>query len=183
MLSHKRSKTKEYSIWCAIKARCNNPNNVGYPKYGGRGIKICDKWNLSFDAFYEDMGPIPSLNHSIDRIDVNRDYEPGNCRWATNYEQARNRTDNVWITYQGETLCVTDMCNKYNMPEKLVAERIRNGMDPVKALTKPTRTTKILVRGEELTQAEVARKYNISKSTLSARLARGLSIEEAILHE
>jgi hypothetical protein len=71
--------------------RCENPNVERYPHYGGRGISICEEWRESFEAFLRDMGRKPSPDHSIDRIDVNGNYEPGNCRWATDSEQQRNK--------------------------------------------------------------------------------------------
>ena len=73
-----------------MKVRCDNPNATGYANYGGRGIKVCDRWRTSFAAFLADMGPKPSPKHSIDRIDNDRGYERGNCRWATPKEQRRN---------------------------------------------------------------------------------------------
>lgn len=91
-------RTPEYRTWSAMKTRCTNPNAQHYDKYGGRGISISPRWVDNFDNFYEDMGPKPSPKHSIDRIDVNGNYEPGNCRWATKTEQSRNtrlRKDNT----------------------------------------------------------------------------------------
>ena len=88
-----RSKSPEYRAWDAMKQRCLNPRSSAYPSYGGRGISVCDKWRESFDAFYADMGPKPEPKalYSLDRIDNDGDYEPGNCRWATHSQQLKNR--------------------------------------------------------------------------------------------
>lgn len=81
----------EYRSWTAMKSRCNNPNATKYELWGGRGIEVCARWDASFEAFLEDMGRRPSPRHSLDRINSNGNYEPGNCRWATPEEQNRNR--------------------------------------------------------------------------------------------
>ena len=82
--------TRVYRIWNAMKQRCQNPNQPHYERYGGRGITVCDRWQ-KFAEFYADMGDPPTDQHSIDRIDNDRGYEPGNCRWATLIEQAQNK--------------------------------------------------------------------------------------------
>ena len=84
--------TKEYRAWCNIRARCHKPESDNFIYYGGRGIKVCDRWLLSFENFLKDMGKAPSSKHSVDRFPNNDgDYEPTNCRWATSTEQANNR--------------------------------------------------------------------------------------------
>lgn len=102
-LTHGYSNTKVYRAWAAMKARCYNPSVRNYEEYGGRGIKVCDRWRSSFENFLDDMGE-PRPGQSLDRIDNAEHYTPGNCRWATPKVQVRNRRITRMITYQGDTM-------------------------------------------------------------------------------
>jgi hypothetical protein len=90
----RQTETPEYRAWLNMRQRCNNPNANNYKHWGGRGIRVCDRWNESFENFLADMGPRPTTVHSLDRIDVDGDYEPDNCRWALPKEQATNKRAN-----------------------------------------------------------------------------------------
>jgi len=93
--THGRTNSTEYNIWVGIKQRCFNENHTAWARYGGRGITMCDQWRNSFETFLADVGERPSKNHTIDRIDNDGNYEPGNVRWATGVEQQANRTTSL----------------------------------------------------------------------------------------
>lgn len=132
--THGMTETSEYVIWCCMKARCTNPNNPGYPLYGGRGITICDHWLTSFENFYSDMGPRPSPNHSVDRIDSDLGYSPDNCRWADWDTQQNNRRNNSVVTHDGRTLTLSEWSHETGIPVKLLRSRYAQGLPPEKIL-------------------------------------------------
>lgn len=125
--SHGNSHLREYKIWGAIKRRCGNKNDKKYHLYGGRGISVCERWLSSFELFLSDMGYRPSKNHSIDRINVNGNYEPSNCKWATVKEQNRNKRTNRIIEYNGMAKTAVDWSEEFNMTKSKFMWRINNG--------------------------------------------------------
>lgn len=110
--THRDSKSKEYRTRGRIKERCYLTSCSQYHNYGGRGIKICERWLHSYENFLLDVGRAPSPKHSIDRINVNGNYEPSNCRWATTSEQANNKRDSRYFTINGVTLTFSQWCAK-----------------------------------------------------------------------
>lgn len=107
--------TPEHTAWAAMKARCNTPTHKQYKHYGARGISVCPRWNESFEAFFEDMGPRPSAHSSLERIDNNGNYTPENCRWATYKEQNNNTRNNRMLTIQGETKSYQQWCDEFGI--------------------------------------------------------------------
>jgi len=129
----------EYGIWKGMKKRCYHPRARGYHNYGGRGVKVYERWLHSFKAFFEDMGSRPSPEHQIDRIDGDGDYEPGNCRWVTRGEQNRNRKDNRFLEFRGERLCLADWAKRFGIRKGTLHDRLARGLSVEEALTIPVR--------------------------------------------
>lgn len=127
-----------YVTWVAMRNRCHAPGNSKYYMYGARGIEVCQRWRDSFAAFLEDMGERPE-GCTIDRIDGAKGYEPGNCRWATVKDQQRNLRTNVTITFQGESLCISEWAEKTGLHSRTIAHRLRRGWTAAQALTTPAR--------------------------------------------
>lgn len=127
--------TSEFAIWQTMKQRCWNPNDKRFQDYGGRGIRICARWALSFESFYADMGPRPE-GLSIDRIDNDGHYEPANCRWATRKEQARNSRKTHWITLNHETKPLGEWARQTGIPRQTILSRLNKlGWDVKRALS------------------------------------------------
>ena len=134
-ITHGKTETRLYRVWCKMKERCNNPNIEHYPEYGGRGIKVCDEWNHSFENFQKwaySAGYDDNCNgnqQSLDRIDVQGNYEPNNCRWATHKEQMRNTTRTVYIDYHGEKIPMSAFCEEHGITYgKFVARYLERGV-------------------------------------------------------
>ena len=136
------TRTSLYSIWNGMIERCRNPNCKDYPRYGGRGIKTCKRWLRSFESFVADMGPRPTRLHSIDRYpDNDGDYRPSNCRWATNKQQDRNKSNTIKVTFEGRVLPLIDLCEEKGINYGNVHRRIyKFGWTLKRAISTPIRS-------------------------------------------
>jgi hypothetical protein len=136
--THGQRYTPEYKIWGSLKTRCYNERSNTFQDYGAKGVTVCWRWMNSFENFLADMGRRPSPEHSIDRIDGTRGYEPGNCRWATDREQAQNRCTNRLITFRGETMPLIEWARRTGIRRDTIAYRLKRGWQVDRALTEPT---------------------------------------------
>jgi hypothetical protein len=109
-----------------MRQRCQNEHDQAYPRYGGRGISVCERWQ-HFEAFYQDMGDPPSRLHTIERIDNNGNYAPGNCCWATKEQQARNTRRNVRYELNGEKLLMRELADRFGLLEVTIRKRLAAG--------------------------------------------------------
>jgi hypothetical protein len=129
-------RTPEYQTWNSILTRCHGPNPE--PRYGGRGISVCERWRKSFTAFLEDMGTRPP-KHPIDRIDNDGNYEPGNCRWVTHKEQMQNTSTTARIEFRGVVKSYAAWAEETGIPWACISQRLKRGWTVEQALTEPPR--------------------------------------------
>lgn len=125
--THGLSKLPEYSIWCDIKKRCENPKSANFKYYGERGIKLSESWQ-DFKVFYSDMGPRPAPDYSVERLDVNKNYEKSNCVWIPLAEQARNKTNTVHVEVNGKKMILADLARMIGAYPARVSNKIKAGM-------------------------------------------------------
>lgn len=134
---------REYTSWRGAKSRCTDPRDRGWRNYGGRGISVCDRWMYgesgisAFACFVVDMGPRPSPKHSLDRINNDGNYEPGNCRWATLKQQHRNTRRTRFLTVGSITKCVRAWAEEYGIDSRQIHMRLNRGWSVEDAITKP----------------------------------------------
>lgn len=129
--------TPEYWAWCSMKARCFNANNKKYPLYGGRGISVCAEWRNDFLSFFAHVGKRPSNKHSLDRIDGNRGYEPGNVRWATAIEQNRNRKNARVVSVGDAMVSLIELSEQTGVKYTTICKRWRVGDRDYQSITRP----------------------------------------------
>lgn len=140
---HGMNGTPEHRAWSLMKSRCHNQRHPRYKDWGGKGITVCKEWRGDFMAFFMHLGRRPSPQHSIDRIDGSRGYEPGNVRWATKQEQSENRPSFVrHITFDGETKTISGWSRTYGINRECLKYRIDAGWDIETALKTPSRAKK-----------------------------------------
>lgn len=191
-----RSERKaEYQAWIDMRRRCYNPKNAAYEWYGGRGITVCNDWQSSFAAFFEHIGPRPSADHSLDRIDVNLGYAPGNVRWATRKDQNNNRSNSRKMEYGGRVLTVAEVAEMIGdaSSKRMIQERLASGWSPERAaatkkmsrpeFSKLGRPPAFTYRGEATTMSAAIERsgVGISRETVRQRMRRqGWDLERAI---
>lgn len=132
------NRSNTYSIWSKMRSRCHNPSDKLYRYYGARGISVCKKWRNNYAEFVKDIGERPCKSLSLDRINNNGNYEPGNVRWATRDEQATNKRNNLNVTYKGRTMCVAAWSRIVGLNKTTLYRRIVAGWPVEKAMTLPT---------------------------------------------
>jgi hypothetical protein len=120
---HGLADTPIHKTWVQMRGRCLNKNSPDYPYYGGRGISVCERWNI-FENFYADMGEKPSPKSTIDRIDVNGNYEPGNCRWASRAMQSKNTRRCRFIEFNGQRMIIADWARQLGIGHQTLRERL-----------------------------------------------------------
>ena len=184
---HGCSGTRLYQIWENMKKRCKNKNNHHYKNYGGRGITVCQEWDNSFCAFrlwalssgYND-------DLTIDRINVNGNYEPSNCRWITSMEQCKNLRKNVRLTYNGKTQIISDWARELNIESSTIGYRHRRGWSDEeclfgKKIHKDKKNSVYLTyQGETLNMYQWAKKLNVKYKNIMIRHQRGWPDEECL---
>lgn len=186
----------EYATWCSMFERCYNDKGKAWPRYGGRGVYVCQRWHESFDNFLADMGLRPIGRYSIDRINNDGSYTCGrcddciakgaifNCRWATRSQQMRNTSVNHVVDFHGDTLPLIELTDASGISTETVKARLKKGIDIDTALTLPPDKKRWHKRyefnGQTLTLAEWETVTGIPRLTLHSRMAAKWSIEHAL---
>jgi hypothetical protein len=182
LISTKGGRSKEYAAksWYSMLDRCNNPNNPEYLSYGGRGITVCSRWMNSLEDFLRDMGDRPE-GMSLDRIDVNGNYEPSNCRWASDKEQARNKRNTLYLTYLGKTLSLAEWAEELETPYPTIAARYKKGWTVEECFFgKKGNDVYLFYKNQHLPISEWSTRLEVKKHTIYNRYRKGWSSEECL---
>jgi len=179
--NHGMSHSPEYKTWSHMIDRCHNPKCKLYPRYGGRGISVCDRWHNSFLTFLADIGHRPTPKHSIDRIDNDGNYEPGNCRWATYKEQNQNMRGNHIILFHGRSQCLQAWADEAGLKRGCLRNRLNSGIPMEQAMQTAHRRMRLVECGGKIQSiSQWARETGISERTISRRLANGWTAQETL---
>ena len=184
--THGMTETKEYRTWENMKKRCHSIADSHYPRWGGRGISVCDRWRNSFQNFFADMGSAPSPDHQIERNDNDGPYSRENCRWAHKSEQAGNTRKNRLITHNGKTQTMSAWSRETGLDIGAIRSRLELGWPPSEALTiksDPTNRrngTRVAYLGRVQTVSAWAREFGVPKLRVFRRLERGMTIKDAL---
>ncbi|WKN20817.1 hypothetical protein [Azotobacter vinelandii] len=194
-VTHGYSKSAHFARWANMMARCHKPGSVSYARYGGRGIKVCERWH-DVANFIADLPDGYFQGAQLDRIDNDGDYEPGNIRWVLPLENSSNRRSNVYMTMNGRTMTAMDWSREIGLKYETILQRKRKGWSDVDCLTSPVnapgvktdygratcreRAKKYEFQGESLPLKEIAARVGLSYHALYERLKRGATLEDAV---
>jgi hypothetical protein len=182
MLKHGMFGTKIYSSWSAMVYRCRNPKAKAYPKYGGRGIKVCDRW-LDFTNFYADMSEGHWDGAEIDRKDNDGNYEPGNCVWETSKTNLQNKRNTWFVEYRGAQRKLLELCEEFSIPRRNVEARLNVGWGLEDALRTPVRHRGVVtyrVGSEMLSIKQMSEVSGESITAIRSRMYRGATPDQAV---
>lgn len=144
--THGMTHTRTYRLWRGMINRCMNPKADNYARYGGKGVTVCDEWRTDFQSFYDHVSVLPQFGkagYSLDRINNEHGYEPGNVRWATASQQNRNKQASRLISWNGKSQCLADWATELNLPERILADRLgKLGWDAARAFSTPVNLRK-----------------------------------------
>lgn len=179
--------TLTYARWKSMMARCNNPNASNFKYYGALGVTVCERWH-DFASFRTDMGECPSVSMTLDRLKNELGYEPGNCRWATQAEQNRNRSHCVPITHDGSTRNLADWSPIVGISANVLALRLKRGWSAERALTTPANASRnthptlveLTHASETLTVLAWAARLGMTPNAIRMRLRLGWSVDRAL---
>jgi hypothetical protein len=189
---HGMSRSTTWGSWTAMKGRCLRKKHHAYARYGGRGIKICERWN-NFENFLADMGERP-LGTTLDRINADGNYEPKNCRWADWKTQGSSRRNVRFLTYKGKTKHILDWSMELGVSHALITGRLKRGLTVEQAFELPKNefryggdwqrhrkaTVWLEMDGRRQPRSYWAKEYGVSPTTITRRMARGMTLKEAL---
>lgn len=163
--THGMSRKPEYKVWKNMRDRCSKISCKSFPDYGARGIVVCDRWFNNFETFFLDMGPRPSPKHSIDRINNDGNYEPGNCRWATKAQQMSNRRNSRFVILDGTKLTITEAAKLLGRPHTYLYKRIGPDGETLTP-SAPMRSRRRELSGADLALARAKLKAGATKAAV-----------------